>query len=1301
MNSFWITRRLRLWSIGGLATLLLAAPATAVVTVQTLGGGPRQGNPSAAGYTDGDTALYSQFDGPSGIAFDSTGNNLFVADRTNNAVRKLDLAGNRTSTFTAVDVAQPVDVALDQSDNVYVLNESNGPDGFISKFNKYGNSYGLFVTGLSYPTALTIDANTNLYVTELNGTIKRVTPTGAVTNLARVNQPGVELKGIVLTDDGNLVVSDAGNNALWSIQLISGAVTLFTGGHSAGDTFGEAPFVQFNRPEHLARAGNNMIVVADRGNHKVKLVDSFGTVTPIYGVSSNLWVVVPGSPEVFPGWWDGEACQDMGCAEAREPVGVAVSPAGEVYATEHYYHLIRKATGAELTGPGMPPTAPLFTGPAGLAMDSTGSFVFIADQANNAVRRLELDANRTLTFATANLNQPVALVLDATDNVYVLNQASGTIVKFNRFANPLPWTASGLSQPTAMAIGESTNLYVTELSGAIKRADTTGHVSLIGTVAEPGVQLQGIALMDDGTLAVSDSGNQAIWLVDAADGTHTLLTGHNGTGATEGTSAFAQFNGPRHIAKAGGDLLVVADANNHRLAVVDSSGTVTNLVVDNSVVFYGRAGDPVQPNDSRFVPLTDPLGVLVAPKGDVFSTEHTAGVLRWTKASGLTGPQQSTNDMTLPAPVITPDSGYYPMGQIIAVSSPNPVYYTTDGTDPTTNSLSVPLNGSTGSIFWNDSLHDLTWLRLRAIGSTNASEIVTGMRPNLNQIGVSSDVAAGAGSTVLIPVVLNLRSNVVVRSIQFRLEFAPLDGAPPVYPQAINIQTNDFVPVTSTTVPNQVGHYTAGTYDIPNPANLATTIPGGVSVYILGPDANLEAHDYGAVSMMAVSIDPSAQVGQRYRIDLVQASATSDGQQISVPLATMTTHFITITNLSYLVGDTSPGLWYNAGGFGDGDLNNNDVNDAFYAALGVRVPRSDTDVFDAMDVYPPDHLNFVGGDGQIRFLDWQYILLRSLRLDTNNWLRFWSNGVRANQYLGTNVPTLNAGVQTKTKSSSPGLPGAVWNRQATLSSQDVHPVSPGATIEMPVTVRVAAGAALAGLSFRAVVTGTTGAPQVEIVDFQPGLGLPRPVTSHGSHSNEVLCGWPIVPQSAFAASLQGSNQVGYLRFRIPSTAQAGQSYTLNFRNPDGAPDLQTQYELESIPATAWVSAAPARPTQLVSEEWRNAFFGSFDNPAGADTADPDGDAVPNWMEYQAGTNPTNAASRLRLLADTAPSSPAALSLHWLSAPGKRYVIESATNLATGPWTTIAGGIEGNGDWRSLSVGLPTNVTCFYRIRIEP
>jgi len=101
------------------------------VTVTTLGGGPPSDNfcASPAGYVDGNTLEDSQFNGPVALAQDAQGN-LFIADKTNNAVRKVTSPGLTGSSLTVTspyltNLNSVVGVAVDAGDNLYVLTQSN------------------------------------------------------------------------------------------------------------------------------------------------------------------------------------------------------------------------------------------------------------------------------------------------------------------------------------------------------------------------------------------------------------------------------------------------------------------------------------------------------------------------------------------------------------------------------------------------------------------------------------------------------------------------------------------------------------------------------------------------------------------------------------------------------------------------------------------------------------------------------------------------------------------------------------------------------------------------------------------------------------------------------------------------------------------------------------------------------------------------------------------------------------------------------------------------------------------------
>jgi subtilisin family serine protease len=113
--------------------------------------------------------------------------------------------------------------------------------------------------------------------------------------------------------------------------------------------------------------------------------------------------------------------------------------------------------------------------------------------------------------------------------------------------------------------------------------------------------------------------------------------------------------------------------------------------------------------------------------------------------------------------------------------------------------------------------------------------------------------------------------------------------------------------------------------------------------------------------------------------------------------------------------------------------------------------------------------------------------------------------------------------------------------------------------------------------------------------------------------------------------------------------------------------------------------------------WELQYFGHL---TGTDpNADPDHDGMSNLEEWLAGTNPTNAASCLRLtpLSVTNASS---IVVSWQSVTGKTYWLERSTNLLTG-FSTISTNITATAPTNTLidTDILPGN-TRFYRVGVE-
>jgi hypothetical protein len=409
---------------------------------------------------------------------------------------------------------------------------------------------------------------------------------------------------------------------------------------------------------------------------------------------------------------------------------------------------------------------------------------------------------------------------------------------------------------------------------------------------------------------------------------------------------------------------------------------------------------------------------------------------------------------------------------------------------------------------------------------------------------------------------------------------------------------------------------------------------------------------------------------------------------------------IMVTNIPYTVGDSAStaGDWYDASTFGDDNLDNSDVNQAFCASVGLRRPYTFSDVFNAMDAFPPDPYTppIPPGDGIIGYLDWQTILQRALRLDTNNWAREWSLGGYLIDAFPTNL-VVPHGLQTPAIKNSPAT--WPWYRQALVGATSVGNVAPGSTVNVPVYVKLQNGSTLGGLQFRVLVTPQDSAPPLTTApQFANGVA---PSIQMSFKAGEIGFGWSLVPTPSFNFQSRSSNFLGCVSFTIPPTATSGQTYLVSFANADGAPNLNTQYNLDTRSAYVTVNA-PATPASICSDEWKAQFFGSVTDPAAADLADPDGDGIPNWMEYLAGTDPTDPTSRLQFsgAGTQVVNGKSQMQIQWLTAPGKAYEVQWSSNLVGGTWNTL-GTVSGDGTVTSYPDTTVTNTARYYRLHLLP
>jgi len=230
----------------------------------------------SAGSANG-TGTSASFNVPRGITSDGT--NLYVADYSNNLIRKIVISTGVVTTLAG-----------------------SGSAG-------YANGTGTSAI-FNLPRGITTDG-TNLYVTEYGNHLIRkiVISTGVVTKFAGYTfsgNSGSYSIGYVdsdnsslskfwwplgITNDGtNLYVTENSGSRIRKIVIDNGTVTTLSGTGSSGSANGTGTSASFYSPEGMITDGTNLYV-ADTFNHLIrKIVISTGVVTTVAGTGSQGFV---------------------------------------------------------------------------------------------------------------------------------------------------------------------------------------------------------------------------------------------------------------------------------------------------------------------------------------------------------------------------------------------------------------------------------------------------------------------------------------------------------------------------------------------------------------------------------------------------------------------------------------------------------------------------------------------------------------------------------------------------------------------------------------------------------------------------------------------------------------------------------------------------------------------------------------------------------------------------------------------------------------------------------------------------
>lgn len=497
---------------------------------------------------------------------------------------------------------------------------------------------------LASPLGVARDNGGNRYIADTgNHRVRRIAAgTGVISTVAGTGTPGFSgdggpataaqlnaPNGVFVDVNGILYITDTGNNRVRRVT-VDGVISTFMDGLKA--------------PTGILLERDGTLFVSDTGNNRVVARENSGDVSTFVGGGTG---------------GDGESgtsvslSQPMGLAEDPDQGSLYVAEAGSgrVRQVNRVTQTVDTVAGGGSAGDGDDARNAFLPNPVALAADAQSNVYVVsgggptAGAQANRIRRVNVD-NNTIRTVVADLNSPAGILLDPGGSLILAEAGTGRVLRFSTSGgSPTviagggvgdngPATNASLVGPVDMALDGAGGLLVVEqdrhrvrrvsladgkISTVIGKG-TPGYSGDGGPAAQAEMLLPGgIAIHPLGFIYLADTGNHRVRVLDQSGtistgaGSGPTGLGNGGFDGDGGPADQARFNTPQQVAIDAPGNLYIADTGNHRVRKAEAG---TGLIV--TVAGVGTPGSGGDGGPASGAQLNAPSSVAVDAAGNLY-----------------------------------------------------------------------------------------------------------------------------------------------------------------------------------------------------------------------------------------------------------------------------------------------------------------------------------------------------------------------------------------------------------------------------------------------------------------------------------------------------------------------------------------------------------------------------------------------------------------------------------------------------------------------------------------------------------